>query len=1091
MMTMDVPACPASEMVGAFVEGRSGAEERAEMIRHLDRCEPCRQEVAMLAEFAAAGTTNAQREPGRATRSGWWLAAAASLVTVAGVGLWRQGRTVDRDGLPVAPLVAATAPLGYRVVEPRLSVKIGWARYHGPVRSSAESRDDPKVLNLNGAAAKVLMAADANPSAEQTHAAAIARLMLEDPARAIEALTKVTAERPNDARAWSDLAAAHDAAWRIYGRASELSPALVAAERAIRLDPKLAEAYFNRALIVEHLGMNFEAREAWMKYLELDPSSEWAREARENLEKVSRPSEKSQFDAATPRLELDATAGNLAAVRAVADRFPQRSRELVEIHLLGRWSEAFRAGNTSEAERALAIARTIGAALRGRGEALPAAMVASIDGAPPAARTQLAAAFASYHKGRLALTSSQSAKGREAMLEAARLFGDAPGALSARHFAAVGSEQLNRPEIAARELNDVLAITPANWKAQRAQIEWDLGIVHGRLLHYGESIAHLQTAAALFGELGESGNRAWMQWMTAEVWTLLGRRDEAWQSWVPALPAISEISIRRLSSCLNGMSKMELLSGYPDAARSLAEIGLRHGAKEGTIRAELLNRVALLHARTGEHASAVTSLVEGQSVTARLTDQKVREQETVDFDFAEGVIYATSDPSRALAALTRVETAHRNGFRPMLLPATLYERACILRALRRDDEAQRDFMSAIASVESQRTPVEWRDTKSGALDGVDPIYHELAELLLERDRAREAFNVIDRAAAFAFYGAAATASMNTLDALQQQLPPGSLVIEYLVRPAKTSIFVIGPRTFDVRTVDVASTEVTRLAGALDSALRPSTPVAAVDQASAALEKTLLGPVRDLLIGANELTFILDPLIASIPLAMLADPSSGRRLVEDHTIRIAASALYRDPAKHEPSTSVVVIRPSGGVSLPQAEAEVALIQRLYPRTALLQGDATTKASVVAAMRDAGLIHYAGHAGGESEAGLILRAGERPELLRGDDIMGTPLRAAPLVVLAGCRTMRGGARRADLATSLARAFLIAGARSVVGTSWNVEDDDASTFFLRFHELNSATGNPVTALAEAQRLMLHDPRRHPAEWAFAQIVVRSINP
>jgi len=1071
-------------MVGAFVEGRSGAEERAKMISHLDHCEPCRHEVAVLAEFAAA-----QHPAERATRSAWWLAAAASLVTVVGIGLWRQGRTEDQR-LPVASLVAAAAPLGYRPVQARLSGDFGWAEYHGPARSSTESQD-PKLLKLKGAAGDVLQEAEASPTPDRKHAAAIAMLLLENPRGAIEALTKVTAERPNDARAWSDLAAAYDAAAMYYGRPKEELPAIAAADRAIRLDPKLAEAHFNRAVILEHMGITPEAREAWTKYLELDPSSDWAREARARLDALPKTTEQSRFDAARPQLERDAASGNVAATRAAVDRFPQRSREMVERETLGQWSDAFRAGDDARAARALAIARTIGEALRGRGEELPAAMASAIANASPAERARLAAATAAYCEGRQALLPPQSApkQARQKMLEAASLFGNTPGALSARHFAAVGSDRLNDPETAERELTAVLAITPGGYRAQRAQIEWVLGRIQGGLAHWRDALVHYKRSADLFTGQGEQEYAAYLQWLTAEAGSFLGRYDEAWQTWAAVMPVLSEQ--RRFPACLNGMAYVELVAGNVDAARSLAEIALRHGARDGQTRAEVLFRLARMRERMGEHTAAIAAITEGQRVTARITDRDVRRQTTADLLYAEGVTYATANPYRALDSLTRAAEEHRGGWRPMLLPATLYERARILRTLSRDDEARTDLESAIAAVESQRKPVEWRATTSGALDGVDLIYAELAELLLERGRPREAFAIIDRAAAFAFFGADATASMTTLDALQQQLASDSLIVEYLVRPRRTYAFVIGARTFEVRTIDIASADVARLAATLDETLRLPKPLPEVIRASAAMEKTLLGPVRELLLGANDLTFILDPLIASVPMAVLVDPSSERWLVEDHSIRIAASALYRDPAAHEASSRVVVIRPSGGVSLPGTEAEVATIQRLHPKATLLQGDATTVAAVLAAMRDAGVIHYMGHAGGEGDAGLVLRAdGDKPELLRGDDITGTPLRAAPLVVLAGCRTLRGAARREDLATSLARAFLIAGASSVVGTSWDVNDTAAQIFFSRFHELNSATGNPVTALRDAQRFMLHDPRRHPAEWAFAQIVVRSIN-
>jgi tetratricopeptide (TPR) repeat protein len=104
---------------------------------------------------------------------------------------------------------------------------------------------------------------------------------------------------------------------------------------------------------------------------------------------------------------------------------------------------------------------------------------------------------------------------------------------------------------------------------------------------------------------------------------------------------------------------------------------------------------------------------------------------------------ASADPSRALAALTRAIDDFRQS-RRLLLPAALYERGRVLQSLGRVDEAIGDLDSAVAAVEQQRDGVDWRDVRSGALDGADEIYTALAALLLRRDAAA-AFAVADRA----------------------------------------------------------------------------------------------------------------------------------------------------------------------------------------------------------------------------------------------------------------------------------------------------------------------------------------------------------
>jgi anti-sigma factor RsiW len=57
---------------------------------------------------------------------------------------------------------------------------------------------------------------------------------------------------------------------------------------ALKQDPEFAPAIFNFALFYERTNAVARARAEWNRYLELDPKSDWAREARERLQRLSR-----------------------------------------------------------------------------------------------------------------------------------------------------------------------------------------------------------------------------------------------------------------------------------------------------------------------------------------------------------------------------------------------------------------------------------------------------------------------------------------------------------------------------------------------------------------------------------------------------------------------------------------------------------------------------------------------------------------------------------------------------------------------------------------------------------------------------------
>ena len=101
-------------------------------------------------------------------------------------------------------------------------------------------------------------------------------------------------------------------------------------------------------------------------------------------------------------------------------------------------------------------------------------------------------------------------------------------------------------------------------------------------------------------------------------------------------------------------------------------------------------------------------------------------------------------------------------------------------------------------------------------------------------------------------------------------------------------------------------------------------------------------------------------------------------------------------------------------------------------------------------------------------------------------------ASLVVLSGCETgWEGGVSRGSAAgderAGLVRAFLAAGAQSVIASLWEVDDKEARIFMPELYSL-LADRSPSDALAELQRELLSGRIRardgrsldHPFYWA-----------
>lgn len=169
-----------------------------------------------------------------------------------------------------------------RPIAPRLS---GGFQYGSPPSPTRGAQASPS-LAIAGAAESLRRAAQRTTGPMADAATGVASLFLNDSSASVAALRRA-AGASTDARIHSDLAAALAVHAELTGDKSELSEAVDAADSALRRQPDLHEALFNRALALEGL-KSPEAGAAWQQYLRHDSKSPWADEARRRAEGLNR-----------------------------------------------------------------------------------------------------------------------------------------------------------------------------------------------------------------------------------------------------------------------------------------------------------------------------------------------------------------------------------------------------------------------------------------------------------------------------------------------------------------------------------------------------------------------------------------------------------------------------------------------------------------------------------------------------------------------------------------------------------------------------------------------------------------------------------
>jgi tetratricopeptide (TPR) repeat protein len=252
---------------------------------------------------------------------------------------------------------------------------------------------------------------------------------------------------------------------------------------------------------------------------------------------------------------------------------------------------------------------------------------------------------------------------------------------------------------------------------------------------------------------------------------------------------------------------------------------------------------------------------------------------------------------------------------------------------------------------------------------------------------------------------------------------------------------------------------------------------------ARLGEAMLAPFDDALARAKRVRLLLYGALRAADVQALlwrGEPLLARKVVA-YALDVGTTAA-KAPEPEE-QRALLVADPNG--DLPAAREEADAVGAVFERTPgwtlqVLRNQEAGAVPLLAALDDARLFHYAGHAafGGPDgfDSFLPLASGGR---LTPGDVLALP-RVPLLVSLFGCETGREAASGALDATGLATAFLAAGARGVVATARVVEDRLARDVATEYYARLLAGGPPDCPAALREALLAVQVRSPGADWA-----------
>lgn len=871
----------------------------------------------------------------------------------------------------------------------------------------------------------------------------------------------------------------------------DLLEAYVVAQNAVQLDPRNPTALYNAAFALDRFGLVDEAVRGWRTYLVADSASEWADDARRRIENLSRISSPSRMPAEDEPLP---------AYSAYASSNPQGARELAMNRLLANWGRAVAAGEADRAEDMLNRAAVIGDALvrRRSGDGSVADAVRAIRSAQrnAAALRSLARAHRAYAAAMVHYDSSKYAQAEPPLMAAAAASAASP---VLRQWAETFRGTVRVHNRAAREGEHILrevvtAIDADRHPALAARARWSLGNTLGRADQWERGLEHARESARLFALSGERENEGAALNVVTYAHFVLGEPDSGYAVMHRALDRLRPYRTSiRLRTLFTAGSPLVEGDGLFSAALCLQNEGVavatRNGAAVQIVEARAAR--ARLLATYGHAQRARADVLTARKLAPGVRDTVVRQWLQADLREVEALTSLRTDPERATAAMDSA-AAFFAGIPIRAFPYLVGGAEARLFA-RDPGGAIARLDRAIGMLDQRRDSIRIEPRRAAVFDAARTVIDRIVMLMLADGRAAEALDYMDRGRASLAPAGFASAQTRMLSA-----PAGEVAVEYALVADTLLAWTVSEIRIEVFRAAVDTMRLIQTIEEVEAQLQRHAPVAEVHPALAVLYDWLLRPLEGRLgRSGTPLVIIADGALAAVPFAALYDTRLRRYMIEDRPVRYAVSLreAWRVPtAEHAPGI-LLIADPAFDTRehplldrLPHAADEVRGFTTRYPDAVVLRSDGATRNAVTSALPRAAVTHFVGHAVFDDERperSYIVLASEphAPGRITAEELARMDLRRVQLVVLAACRTVRSGRRRAAGFTGLSGALLAAGAGGTVGSTWDVDDRHTATLMAAFHHQYQRHADGPAALREAQLALLRSPipvLRSPAAWA-----------
>ena len=1002
-----------------------------------------------------------------------------------------------------------------RPTESRIS-EFGYA----PVTQLRGAPDSGEANRLRRIENSLIEATEKTPNAQTHHALGIFDLTQRKYPEAIIEFQAALKSDDRNARIHNDLGAVYleRSKTQPKEKLQDLAQALEEFTKAIQLDSNLLEALFNKSLALQEWPLPREAKASWELYLQKDPASSWADEARRNLQRIAGAQTRKKSD---EEVLADFLTAYHNRDNALAQRIHNETKGLlrgpsVALQLSRRYLIAKQRGDEAEAKESLAAMTFIGSFEQTQHSEFFFSELAGFYASAGADKIErLLQAKGTFAAGQQSADNATAISEFEKSRDLFEQLGDVCEAAIAENWAIQYLTDVG--QIAQSQVRLAAAIADAESRKFNFVLTSDyywLAIGDFHQSRFSDSNKNFKIAL----RLAEAGDNAFEIQHAAEVLALdysrLGELDLALSYAGRMLSASrdyvsSDQSLRDLGTLADLLLRLKFFATSFSLSSERLSMALELDPENKSNRVnDSLRHLVDAAAAGPDLKSALDYAQASMQIALKRGDSKENTRTIAEIYLLLADVKSKSrdcnnaltDYDQALQMFGRLpEVTDR--------PYQIHKgKLFCFQQLNRREEFISELQNVLQLSEEYRSTIREDALRQAFFANEQDVFDAAAANAISEGDSRGAFAFIEQSRARSLLDFVASdkpiaeVEQNfpsvthplLLKDIQARLPEQVQLVQYAVLPEKLAIWVVTKTRFSLIEKPVTAVELEKKIDDYQTAVVSKAPAAEVKQAGKELYELLIP--TDL--GDQQLCLVPDKSLHQLAFASLISPH-GKYLLEEFALFYAPSAsvlvMATENARQKDRVTNENLLSIGNPEfdrdenpnledLGSAETEAGNIARDYQKPVELFGSGATKDRFLHYFTQVNVIHFAGHflanrhSPGNSK--LLFAGGE----LRTSELGAYKLPQAKLVVLSACETGFERYDKSEGAIGVARTFLALGTPIVVATQWKVDSEPTKDLMILFHHNRKQTGlASAESLRRAQlELLRNGQTAAPYYWA-----------